>query len=58
MLKELRPDIYVKGDEWEGKIPPAVTAAVGEGDIRFAPRMQGVSTSEIIQQVLDNHATE
>lgn len=48
LVAEIRPDVLVKGGEYEGTIVPGGELA---GRIEFAPMVRGVSTTEILNQI-------
>ncbi len=54
MVKYIKPDIMVKGQEYEG-IPMRSSAHAGE--TIFFPMQEGVSTSRIIERVLDRYTS-
>ncbi|MBI3856194.1 MAG: bifunctional heptose 7-phosphate kinase/heptose 1-phosphate adenyltransferase [Planctomycetes bacterium] len=48
LLKRLRPDVLVKGDDYRGK---EVVGREHAGRVELAPLVKGVSTSEIIRRI-------
>jgi D-beta-D-heptose 7-phosphate kinase/D-beta-D-heptose 1-phosphate adenosyltransferase len=58
LIEEVRPDILVKGQDWEGKevVGEDIVKARG-GEVRFVRQVQGVSTTELIARIrTPNHA--
>ncbi|MDH7485033.1 MAG: adenylyltransferase/cytidyltransferase family protein [Anaerolineae bacterium] len=61
LVAALRPDIYVKGGDWQpdgdraGPPEAAVVHSYG-GQVRFLPYLPGHSTSDLIQTILDRFA--
>ena len=59
LVAQLRPDIYVKGDDWappEGRTPPEAAAALAcGGQVIFLPYLPGHSTTDIIQTILERY---
>ena len=56
----IRPDIYVKGGDWQSGARRPLEAAVVEsygGLVRFMPYLPGRSTSEIVAQIRDLSAS-
>ena len=50
VLEQLRPDVFVKGDDYRGiDIPELATMAVWGGRVEFAPLVPGRSTSRVIE---------
>jgi D-beta-D-heptose 7-phosphate kinase / D-beta-D-heptose 1-phosphate adenosyltransferase len=54
LIKEVRPDILVKGDDWQGK------KVVGEefvssrgGRVEFVKLLNGVSTTELLKKIME-----
>jgi rfaE bifunctional protein nucleotidyltransferase chain/domain len=63
LVAALRPDIYVKGGDWEPEQgregPPEAAVARGYGgEVRFLPYLPGFSTSSLIQTILDRFAPQ
>lgn len=56
LVQAIRPDIYVKGGDWQtgSRRPPeaAVVASYG-GRVEYIPYLPGRSTSEIVAQIRD-----
>lgn len=52
LIKEVRPDILVKGEDWQGKqvVGEEVVTARG-GRVAFVAHVPGVSTSEILRKI-------
>ncbi len=52
LIKELRPDILVKGEDWRGKevVGEAIVKARG-GRVEFVKHIDGISTSQLIQKI-------
>jgi D-beta-D-heptose 7-phosphate kinase / D-beta-D-heptose 1-phosphate adenosyltransferase len=48
LVKEIRPDVLVKGADWQGKV---VVGAEYAGRVAFAPLVQGLSTSDIVRRI-------
>jgi D-beta-D-heptose 7-phosphate kinase/D-beta-D-heptose 1-phosphate adenosyltransferase len=48
LIKIIRPDVMIKGQDWEGK---TVIGSDVVRDIRFCPLYPGVSTTEIIKRL-------
>jgi D-beta-D-heptose 7-phosphate kinase/D-beta-D-heptose 1-phosphate adenosyltransferase len=53
LVKYIKPDVMVKGQEYEG-VPMRSSAHAGE--TIFFPMQEGVSTSRIIERVLDHYS--
>ena len=63
LVAALRPDIYVKGGDWEPEQgregPPEAAVARGYGgEVRFLPYLPGFSTSALIQTILNRFAPQ
>ena len=54
LIKEARPDILVKGEDWKGKevVGEAIVRARG-GRVEFVRHIGGISTSQLIQKIRD-----
>jgi len=52
LIKEVRPDILVKGEDWKGKevVGEAVVKARG-GRVEFVKHIGGISTTQLIQKI-------
>jgi D-beta-D-heptose 7-phosphate kinase/D-beta-D-heptose 1-phosphate adenosyltransferase len=48
LLKKIRPDVLVKGDDYRGK---EVVGSAHAGRVELAPLVKGISTSEIIRRI-------
>lgn len=48
LIREIRPDVIVKGADWQGK---EVAGAQYAGKVVFAPLVPGLSTSEIVRRI-------
>lgn len=48
LIREIRPDVLVKGADWQGK---DVVGAQYAGRVAFAPLVPGLSTSEIVRRI-------
>jgi len=56
VIKELLPDILVKGADWaEEEIVGAEVVQNAGGEVRRIPIVEGFSTSAIIQEVISSH---
>ena len=55
VIREVRPDILVKGEDWKGKkvVGEDLVTARG-GKVAFVKHVAGVSTSEIIRRIKDS----
>ena len=55
LIKEARPDILVKGEDWKGKevVGEAIVKARG-GRVEFVRHIGGISTSQLIQKIRDH----
>ena len=55
LIKEVRPDILVKGEDWKGKevVGEAIVRARG-GRVEFVRHIGGISTSQLIQKIRDH----
>ncbi len=52
LLQALRPDVYVKGADWEGKpLPEADIVRANGGDVAFIDLVSGYSTTSIIEKL-------
>jgi D-beta-D-heptose 7-phosphate kinase/D-beta-D-heptose 1-phosphate adenosyltransferase len=52
LIEEVRPDVLVKGEDWEGKevVGEDVVKARG-GTVRFVKQVKGISTSNLIKKI-------
>jgi len=52
VIEEVRPDVLVKGEDWEGKkvVGEDVVKARG-GTVRFVKQVKGISTSNLIKKI-------
>jgi D-beta-D-heptose 7-phosphate kinase/D-beta-D-heptose 1-phosphate adenosyltransferase len=52
LIKEVRPDVLVKGEDWKGKkvVGAEIVKARG-GRVEFIRHLSGISTSEIIEKI-------
>lgn len=61
-VAELRPDIYVKGADWNrtgGPEPPEAEIVAGYGgEVIFVALTPGRSTSDIVKEILKRHGCE
>ena len=48
LVKRIRPDVLVKGDDYRGK---EVVGSDHAGRVELAPLVKGISTSEIIRRI-------
>lgn len=48
LIKKIRPDVLVKGEDWRGK---GVVGSEYAGRVAFAPLVGGLSTSEIVRRI-------
>ena len=55
LVRLVRPDVYVKGDDWENRQPPEA-AAVAEygGQVVYQASSVHVSTTKIIESIIEN----
>ena len=53
LIREVHPDVLVKGEDWEGKevVGSEFVRSYG-GDVVLAPLVKGKSTTEIIQRIM------
>jgi len=52
LIRRLRPDVYVKGSDWEGQpLPEADLIREQGGEVIFLARSPGCSTTEIIERI-------
>lgn len=59
VIAELRPDIYVKGGDYNrDSLPEAETVNRIGAELKFIPLTDTRSTSEIIQQIVSSHNRE
>jgi len=55
-LNNLKPNIHVKGADWEDKkIPEQETLKVWNGELKFLQYLKGYSTTSIINKVKTSH---
>ena len=52
LIRQLKPDILIKGADWRGKkvVGEPIVKSYG-GKVVFAPLLPGVSTTELIKQL-------
>lgn len=52
VIERVRPDVLVKGEDWEGKevVGEEIVKARG-GTVRFVSHMKGLSTTELIERI-------
>jgi len=48
LVRRIRPDVLVKGDDYRGK---TVVGSSDAGRVELAPLVKGISTSEIIRRI-------
>jgi rfaE bifunctional protein nucleotidyltransferase chain/domain len=52
LVARLRPEIYVKGDDYaEAELPEARVVAAWGGEVRLLPTVPGASTSALVQRI-------
>jgi rfaE bifunctional protein nucleotidyltransferase chain/domain len=52
LVEAVRPELYVKGGDYEGRPPPEATLAARLGaELRLLPLVPGVSTSELVRRI-------
>ncbi|HEY7122949.1 MAG TPA: D-glycero-beta-D-manno-heptose 1-phosphate adenylyltransferase [Ktedonobacterales bacterium] len=69
LVQALRPDVYVKGGDYAGnssqgeppainyaKLPEAAPVLAAGGQVRLIPYLQGHSTSELIQRIVQRYS--
>jgi D-beta-D-heptose 7-phosphate kinase/D-beta-D-heptose 1-phosphate adenosyltransferase len=59
LIREIRPDILVKGDDY--KIDDVVGKEIVEGygaRVELIPIVEGLSTTNIVEKILENHKTD
>ncbi len=56
LLKEVRPDVLVKGGDYtkEGVVGHEFVESYG-GEVALAPLAEGYSTTDLIRRIADNH---
>jgi rfaE bifunctional protein nucleotidyltransferase chain/domain len=52
LIKELKPDVLVKGADWKGKLPEAKIVEAYGGEVVFVDLLKGFSTTKILQSHL------
>lgn len=52
LVRAIRPDVLVKGEDYAGR---AVVGREHAGRVELAPLVRGVSTTEIIRRIRENH---
>jgi D-beta-D-heptose 7-phosphate kinase/D-beta-D-heptose 1-phosphate adenosyltransferase len=59
LVRQIRPDVLVKGADYtvEGVVGHEFVMSYG-GQIKLAPRVEGLSTTELISRIAGNHARE
>jgi D-beta-D-heptose 7-phosphate kinase/D-beta-D-heptose 1-phosphate adenosyltransferase len=57
LIKEIRPDVVVKGGDYtvEQVVGQDFVRAYG-GEVKLAPKVEGFSTTDLIRKIADNHA--
>jgi D-beta-D-heptose 7-phosphate kinase / D-beta-D-heptose 1-phosphate adenosyltransferase len=57
LIREVRPDVLVKGEDWRAKgvVGQDFVESYG-GKVVLAPLVQGVSTTDIVSRILDRYA--
>lgn len=52
LIEEVRPDVLVKGEDWEGKgvVGEDIVKARG-GEVRFVKHVKGLSTTDLIKKI-------
>ncbi|HIC88009.1 MAG TPA: ADP-heptose synthase [Anaerolineae bacterium] len=55
LVRQLQPDVYVKGGDWgENRIPPEVAAVEAYGgEVIYVPYLTGYSTSDLIARIVE-----
>lgn len=54
LVEAIRPDVYVKGEDWRGRVVPEAAAVEKYGGrLFFAPLVAGISTTERIKRIRD-----
>ena len=57
LIKEIRPDILVKGEDWREKgVVGRDTVEADGGKVILAPLVEGLSTTGIVERVLDAYS--
>jgi len=59
LIKELRPDVLVKGGDYgkEGVVGHDFVESYG-GEVKLAPRVEGLSTTELVERIARNHGND
>jgi len=59
LIEQIRPDVLVKGGDYtvEGVVGHEFVLSYG-GQVKLAPRVNGLSTTELIHRIAGNHAPE
>lgn len=59
LIKQVRPDVLVKGEDWRdaGVVGREFVESYG-GKVVLAPLVEGVSTSNIVSRIVDNHKSD
>ena len=59
LIKELRPDVLVKGGDYgkEGVVGHDFVESYG-GRVELAPRVEGLSTTELVERIARNHGND
>jgi len=53
LIAFLKPDVYVKGEDWKGKdLPEAAAVRAYGGVIEFAPFTEGRSSTDIVETIV------
>src|SRR5579885_1925253 len=66
LVSRLRPDIYVKGGDYDpgatpgqpGYLPEAAIVATNGGRVTILPFLPGHSTSELVRSIVERHASQ
>lgn len=55
LIREVRPDILVKGEDWQGRKVVGEEFVSGRGGrVEFVKLLNGVSTSELVKKIVDH----
>lgn len=59
LIKDIRPDVLVKGGDYgkEGVVGREFVESYG-GEVRLAPKVEGLSTTELVERIARNHGTD
>jgi rfaE bifunctional protein nucleotidyltransferase chain/domain len=59
VLERIRPDVHVKSSQYrEDELPERAVVVANGGEIRLAPHLEGVSTTDVIARILTRYSTE